>query len=591
MPSLILRPNAAGTYQAFSTFGSPPSHWQGTSDQSDATGVVTTNTTNKETQNLASSSDLGTINSVAGYMRAKATGTSTAEAAVFIWRTYNTDYEGTPFPVGRSFFSNYSEVRTTNPNTSSAWTWTEVNALEIGARAALLVPVLESIEVSEFWIVVDYTPYEKQVSDSGSLASETVTPRGIIDYSRQATTGARTRVVEVVRVGSTDLHRDYPGKQVVRLIDRAMLYEGGALRGLSSAKTFAKMGNRGMVTDERMVQLNPTAPRSQNVRGLNLYYAVQAGMVLPEALEDLHNRIRGKRLSGISVDVWDQISGAYLGPQNTDSNATLVLPTDTQFVEVLQWKLAGGGYSDCFNGERAAGTPGLMFYFPCNEGSGSSISSFPGISGQRATLPSGWSWYDSGYFNRPALRKTSGTEGIVVQCADPVGFRSFQFLYYADDPVGNTYTLFDYGVPYQTGFPASGVFRVSVENGVLRATAGGETDDGSTALAAGKWYLIQVNTEAVVTGAQINPPYRPLFSLKTDVYISGVLEANASAEDQASAGFGNGAQFNCQSDDALDELRHLSRALYTDEISNYSTFLRIGRLPKKSEGKLGSPGW
>lgn len=155
---LTLRPNAAGTYQSWSTFGNPPSHWQGTSDQNDATGVqVTGSTTLRETVNLEDTAQTGTINSVRAYMRAKATGSSTPERAVIIWRTYNTNYESGTFAISRTAFTNYYQTQTTNPATGQPWTWEEINALEIGSRASTL-GFSETIQVSEYWIVVDYTP-------------------------------------------------------------------------------------------------------------------------------------------------------------------------------------------------------------------------------------------------------------------------------------------------------------------------------------------------------------------------------------------------------------------------------------------------
>ena len=364
-----LRPNASGTYQAWSIFGGAPTHWQATSDQSDATGVqITGDTTSRETEDLQNTSQTGTINSVTAYMRAKATGTLLAqvqyiaagtgsgttgnptpaypsglqandlillqvtvrdtsttpttpsgftllygpdstttgrqwiyyrfsngtesgtitvsiggstckiarmyafrnvalssftegggfgsgtgatisaqtvattgirrlavsfvfvnddntlgnftgetggdwvsaatftttsgydgavqlqtatmasdgtisggsynmgasdpwgvrafalipidpeEQAVILWRTYDTDYESSARTVSRAAFTNYSETRATNPNTGSAWTWSEVNALQIGSRASTL-EAGETIQCAEYWIVVDYSPF------------------------------------------------------------------------------------------------------------------------------------------------------------------------------------------------------------------------------------------------------------------------------------------------------------------------------------------------------------------------------------------------------------------------------------------------
>ncbi|GEM_PF-3364000 len=80
-----------------------------------------------------------------------------AEQAVIIWRTYNTNYESSAQTISRAAFTNYSQTRATNPNTGSAWTWAEVNALQVGSRASTL-GAGEIIQCSEYWIVVDYTP-------------------------------------------------------------------------------------------------------------------------------------------------------------------------------------------------------------------------------------------------------------------------------------------------------------------------------------------------------------------------------------------------------------------------------------------------
>jgi hypothetical protein len=80
-----------------------------------------------------------------------------SEKAVIVWRTHSTDYESSATTVSRTAFTDYSETRTTNPYTGEPWTWDEVNNLEIGARATQLGSA-DTIQVSEFWIVVDYTP-------------------------------------------------------------------------------------------------------------------------------------------------------------------------------------------------------------------------------------------------------------------------------------------------------------------------------------------------------------------------------------------------------------------------------------------------
>jgi len=83
--TLTLRPNAAGTYQAWGTFGSGTAHWDRTSDQNDATGVQSPagDTTAKETENLQDTSQTGTINSVTAHMKARAYGADTTRQAYY----------------------------------------------------------------------------------------------------------------------------------------------------------------------------------------------------------------------------------------------------------------------------------------------------------------------------------------------------------------------------------------------------------------------------------------------------------------------------------------------------------------------------
>jgi hypothetical protein len=115
-----------------------------------------TSTTNKDTENLADTSQTGTITSVTGYIRCMAFGASSVEKAVIVWRTHSTNYEGVSITISRVTFTTYSQARDVNPFTSAAWTWTEVNALELGIRAYALGST-EEIDCSEFWIVVNYT--------------------------------------------------------------------------------------------------------------------------------------------------------------------------------------------------------------------------------------------------------------------------------------------------------------------------------------------------------------------------------------------------------------------------------------------------
>ena len=156
LATLTLRPNAAGTYQQWSTFGSGSAHWDRTSDQSDLTGVqVTTSTALKETEHLQDTSQTGPITQVTATMRAIAVGSKSGESAAIIWKLGASEVESSDQTIGRGAFADYSDTRTTDP-AGGSWDWSDINSLEIGSRATGLATD-EIIQVSEYWIVVTYT--------------------------------------------------------------------------------------------------------------------------------------------------------------------------------------------------------------------------------------------------------------------------------------------------------------------------------------------------------------------------------------------------------------------------------------------------
>ena len=169
-----LRPNAAGTYQAWATFGTG-SHWDMTADELDTTGVeITGDTTSKETENLADPTfpDASTINSVTVYARCNCDGSAQPEDGAIIVRTHSTDYE-TEFDLVRNTWTSYSVGYTTNPSTLDVWTYAEVTALEVGSRA-VQIGSGETMQCSEYWIVVDYTA-TGDTTPPGKVTGVTVT--------------------------------------------------------------------------------------------------------------------------------------------------------------------------------------------------------------------------------------------------------------------------------------------------------------------------------------------------------------------------------------------------------------------------------
>jgi len=131
-----LRPNAAGTSTQCTAVGDSPNYQCVDESVADTTTYVRTSfgATQLDTYNIANRSQgSGTISSVTVHImsRASATGSAGFEIAI---RTHNVNYFGNYFTTTSTSFTDFNKTWATNPNTSSAWTWTEIDALEAGVR-------------------------------------------------------------------------------------------------------------------------------------------------------------------------------------------------------------------------------------------------------------------------------------------------------------------------------------------------------------------------------------------------------------------------------------------------------------------------
>lgn len=95
-----------------------------------------------------SSVNSGTIDSVLIFVRAKGGGGLTARVAL---RTNGSFYEGADITL-TSGFADYSITYVTNPNTTSQWSWAEINSMEIG------VSFLGAGKATQIWAEVYFTP-------------------------------------------------------------------------------------------------------------------------------------------------------------------------------------------------------------------------------------------------------------------------------------------------------------------------------------------------------------------------------------------------------------------------------------------------
>ena len=90
----------------------------------------------------------GTIDSVIIYTNAK--GDGGGKKAMTYLRTNSSNYSGSSHNTTSSYVT-YSTTYATNPNTSAAWTWTEIDALEIGTG------IKKTAYVTQVWVEVYYT--------------------------------------------------------------------------------------------------------------------------------------------------------------------------------------------------------------------------------------------------------------------------------------------------------------------------------------------------------------------------------------------------------------------------------------------------
>jgi hypothetical protein len=136
MSTEILRPSAAGDETNLSLYpDSGEQNWQDVGEavaDDDATFVWTNSVAYlRDLYNLPSSSELGIINSITVYARCKAAETPTQSSAKIAVKTGGTTYESAEQTLTNDW-ALYSNPWTKNPLTGVAWTWDDINALQIG---------------------------------------------------------------------------------------------------------------------------------------------------------------------------------------------------------------------------------------------------------------------------------------------------------------------------------------------------------------------------------------------------------------------------------------------------------------------------
>jgi hypothetical protein len=162
-PTITLRPNATGS-SGLSKSGSGGSNYQRvddiTSDNSTTYVYRSGSGSALDLYNITNKGDVvGTVNSVTIFAKARASSTSDMRLQIYC-RTHGTNYYATSvtLPSGGAW-NTYSKSWLTNPNTGAAWTWQEINDLQIGEK--LYDDGTGQAECTQVYTEVNYTvPFE-----------------------------------------------------------------------------------------------------------------------------------------------------------------------------------------------------------------------------------------------------------------------------------------------------------------------------------------------------------------------------------------------------------------------------------------------
>ena len=157
--SLILRPNAAGTTTGLSVnTGSNYAAVDEVSSDSDTTYVYRASATAAfDTYNIPDTSLSGlTIQSITVHIVAKEQSSAYGGYARPYIRIGSTGYSPSSYNSLTTSYVEYTNTWTTNPNTSAAWTWANINSLEIGAQMYSYSTSYYA-RCTQVWVEITYT--------------------------------------------------------------------------------------------------------------------------------------------------------------------------------------------------------------------------------------------------------------------------------------------------------------------------------------------------------------------------------------------------------------------------------------------------
>ena len=168
-----LRPDGAGDDTNIANVSGAATHWQAVSDASDASRVYQGTTTyQRDLYTLADSGNTTTsINSATIYFRI-AIQVDQMVLATPHFKIGGVLYTGTEQTdsTGNTNFVTKSQVYNTSPATSAAWTWNEINNMQVGVSIKTS-NIADFAYCSDVWVIVSYNEDTPVVSVSAGISS------------------------------------------------------------------------------------------------------------------------------------------------------------------------------------------------------------------------------------------------------------------------------------------------------------------------------------------------------------------------------------------------------------------------------------
>jgi hypothetical protein len=161
MSTLILRPNAAGDETLItSQYPNSTAHWDKVDEVTadDAATYVQSGyyigSYQRDLYNLPNhDSESGVINSITITFRVRLNTDGKCKPSL---KTGGTAYDGTEITTV-ALWTTYTQAWTTNPKTGIAWTWADIDGLQIGI--SLFAPASANVTFcTQLYVTVDYTP-------------------------------------------------------------------------------------------------------------------------------------------------------------------------------------------------------------------------------------------------------------------------------------------------------------------------------------------------------------------------------------------------------------------------------------------------